>query len=50
MIERYGSVADKPLQQWIEHSDTYDFEELSDYAADGAARLKTATGSSTGNK
>lgn len=50
MIERYGSVAEKPLQQWIEHSDTYDFEEISDSADSGAAKLKTAIGSSTGNK
>ncbi len=25
MIVRYGGVAEKPIQDWIEHSETYDF-------------------------
>ena len=29
MIERYGRVAKRPIQQWIEHSETYDFNEYS---------------------
>lgn len=27
MIERYGSVAKRPIQEWIEHSETYDLKQ-----------------------
>ncbi|VDD74489.1 unnamed protein product [Mesocestoides corti] len=39
MIERYGDVDKRPLQQWIEHSDTYNFDGYSDTATKTATKV-----------
>ena len=54
MIERYGGVAKRPIQQWIEYSETSDTGELSnptDELSDHRkSKVKTASESGIANR
>ncbi|KAH9281792.1 Tolloid-like protein 1 [Echinococcus granulosus] len=50
MVRRYGSVAEKPLQQWIEHSDTYAYHGYRDSADKSFAQKPLYLASNSRNK
>lgn len=45
MIVRYGGVAKRPIQEWIEHSGTYDFKQS--YLKDKPQTGSNKTGAET---
>lgn len=46
MLERFGDIAEKPLQDWIEHSETYDDDDEDELGSKENTTVTMATNQS----